>query len=210
MDTAHFARTSRAVLGPHWSGVFATGNLWARVGLVYDPSRAQLRFSKTHPETIIGGRGQPALEGRFDVDGTALRVFVLHLECCDRSATRTAQLDALEPALAAARSSGDALVVVGDFNTVDTADRGRVRALASALQLTWATQAVACTHFWQRPREQGGDCKTGVLDQVLTSSPVRVELHGGCADQCGVDGAPRCPAWQREVSDHCPVVADPR
>jgi hypothetical protein len=57
--------------------------------------------------------------------------------------------------------------------------------------------------FWQRPDE----CRGSALDHVLTNGlPIRASAEGPCADGC--EPGDRCPAFHRDVSDHCPVVAD--
>lgn len=201
-----FAEQARARLGDDWRFVHAGGGAPLRVGVLYDGARYRLSWARTRAEPTLGGRHRPALEVRLRSreGGRALRVIVVHLKAGgDHAATRREQLRQLEPVLAEAARSWDELVILGDFNATGDDDRATIAALADRLGLTWASEGLACTSYWARR----DGCRGSALDHVLTrSAPSHVAARGPC-ETIGCDPGDRCPAFHREVSDHCPVTA---
>jgi endonuclease/exonuclease/phosphatase (EEP) superfamily protein YafD len=119
--------------------------------------------------------------------------------------TRTRQLDALAPELAAARADGDDVYVLGDFNATGPDDRALIARIAASTGLTWASRDLPCTAYWSR----ADGCIGSALDHVLAPRPARDVF---AADPCRRDGCAlreQCPVFFHDVSDHCPVVVEP-
>jgi endonuclease/exonuclease/phosphatase family metal-dependent hydrolase len=95
------------------------------------------------------------------------------------------------------------LVVLGDFNATEAADRRDLARLAAATALVWASEPLACTAFWDR--DDG--CPRSRLDHMLASTrPTSIAATGACAS-AGCEWEASCPVYADAVSDHCPVVA---
>jgi endonuclease/exonuclease/phosphatase family metal-dependent hydrolase len=208
-DPALFARAATARLGDSWRFVAepagrADDHL---LGVVFDAHAWELASTRTYDDTRVGGRNKATLEVRLrprDGDGDAIvRVLVVHFRCCSEGRdTRVRQHAALDRILARIASSGERVVVLGDFNATADGDRGDVRATAARRGLAWATEPLACTAFWDR--DDG--CPRSRLDHVLTwAPPADVTAAGACATD-GCDRTDRCPLYAEHVSDHCPVV----
>lgn len=207
---AAFAAAARARLGARWQ--FASAEVTPigapeqiSMGVLFDADRFRLDAVRVHAATRIDGRGKPTVEVVLERPGGArLRLFVVHLKSGSAArALRAQQYRGLASILDRARRSPGEIVVLGDFNATEEADRGDLAGLAARAHLAWATEGLPCTAFWRRQ----DDCPTSRLDHVLTWAPVRhVEVAGPCAESC----APRdrCPIYRDEVSDHCPVVVD--
>ncbi|MCB9596488.1 MAG: endonuclease/exonuclease/phosphatase family protein [Sandaracinaceae bacterium] len=205
-DPAAFEAAARHHLGASWRFVANRGGPEQRVGVLYDGARFELAWARTHGATQIDGRGKPTLEARLRPrgGGRAVRVFVVHLKAGgDFAHVRREQLRRLEPILAEAVESWDELVVLGDFNATGDADRVTIAALADRLGLAWASEGLACTSYWDRR----DGCRGSALDHVLTREvPDAIAARGPC-ETIGCSPGDRCPAFHREVSDHCPVTA---
>lgn len=205
-DPAAFGQEARARLGPAWRFVANRGGPEQRVGVLYDGARLSLAWARTHGEPQLDGRGKPALEVRLRRrgGGRAVRVIVLHLKAGgEHAAIRREQLRRLEPVLADAIESWDDLVILGDFNATGDEDRRTIDALADRLGLAWASEPLACTAYWNRR----DGCRGSALDHVLSrEAPDEILARGPC-ETIGCDPGERCPAFHREVSDHCPVTA---
>jgi endonuclease/exonuclease/phosphatase family metal-dependent hydrolase len=137
--------------------------------------------------------------------GRALRLFVVHLKAGgDFAHVRREQLRRLAPIVLAAVETYDDVVLLGDFNATGEEDRRTLAELARATRLVWASEALACTSYWNRR----DGCRGVALDHVLTvRRPDDVSARGPC-ESVGCDPGDRCPTFHREVSDHCPVTAD--
>jgi endonuclease/exonuclease/phosphatase family metal-dependent hydrolase len=215
-DVTLFRQQARARLGMDWRFVaIDTGPkdleesdpLWSghSLGLLFDGSRYKQLSIRAHDGTRLETRRhKPVLEVRLEPlqGGSVLRVFVLHLKSGSAGREiRRAQLVELEKILKEARGSGERIVVMGDFNATEPADRVDIARVAEQAGLHWATEPLLCTAFWQRER----DCPTSSLDHVLTfAPPTQVEARGACLQGC--DQQDRCPLYRQEISDHCPVV----
>jgi endonuclease/exonuclease/phosphatase family metal-dependent hydrolase len=211
-DVPLFRQQARARLGLDWRFVAIDTSpksdpLWTghSLGLLFDGRLYQQLSVRAHDGTRLETRRhKPVLEVRLEPlqGGTVLRVFVLHLKSGSAGREiRRAQLVALEKILQEARGSGERIVVMGDFNATEGADRQDIARLAQTTGLHWATEPLRCTAFWQREQ----DCPTSSLDHVLTfEEPTRVEALGACS--LGCDQRDRCPLYHQEISDHCPVV----
>lgn len=203
-DPVAFTRAAVARLGPTWRTVFADRPV-QRVGVLYDEASLTLVGSASHPETEIYDGAKPTLEARLRAsDGTVTRMFVVHLKARgDGGDVRRAQLDALAPVVARARRSGEDVLLVGDFNATGPDDLVAIDAFASRVGLSFATRDVECTSYWNR----SDGCLGVPLDHVLTSWSGRAFAEGPCRTE-GCAMRESCPAFHREVSDHCPVIVD--
>jgi endonuclease/exonuclease/phosphatase family metal-dependent hydrolase len=225
-DPVRFRRVLRRTLGTSWSTAFVAledRSLHA-VGLAFDRRAVRLAWARTNRATVIYPGARPTLEARLyrrnsnnannanrtrHSNNPALRVFVVHLKAGGDSTdmrTRTRQLDALAPSLAAARADGDDVYVLGDFNTTGDADRANLERISRSAGLTWASRDLPCTAYWDR--DDG--CRGSALDHVLTAHPPRDIF---AADPCRREGCAvrdTCPTFVHDVSDHCPVVVDLR
>jgi hypothetical protein len=57
--------------------------------------------------------------------------------------------------------------------------------------------------YWNR----SDGCRGTALDHMFLSSNYRAVAARGPCETIGCDPGDRCPAFHREVSDHCPVAA---
>lgn len=204
-DPEVFRRSARARLGESWRFVTNARGPEQRVGVLFDTNRFAFSYARDHAQTQIDGRGKPVLEVRLRPleGGRALRVFVLHLKAGgDFAHVRREQLRQLEPVLAEATESWDDIVVLGDFNATGDQDREVIDRLSNRLGLHWATRGLRCTSYWARR----DGCLGSALDHVLTRRlPEEAAARGPC-ETIGCSPGDRCPAFHREVSDHCPVT----
>lgn len=212
MDPPRFRRALRHALGGSWSTAFVTledRSLHA-VGIAFDRRRVRLAWARTNRATLTYPGARPTLEARlYPRDrgrGRAMRVFVIHLKAGgDGNATRTRQLEALGPALAAARADNDDVYVLGDFNATGPDDRALIERISRGAGLSWASRDLPCTAYWDR--DDG--CLGAALDHVLAPRPPRDIF---AADPCRRNGCAlrdQCPTFVHDVSDHCPVVVEP-
>jgi exonuclease III len=202
-----FARAARERLGDEWRFAFPAESPPQRVGVLYDGADLELVATQTHRETLVYDGGKPMFEARLRGrdDGAVLRLFVVHLKAAgDGGDVRRRQLRAIRPVIAAAASSGDRVVLLGDFNATGPGDRDEIAALAAAAGMTWASRELACTSYWDR--DDG--CLGSALDHVLASEAARSIAARGPCETDGCDRRDRCPAFHDEVSDHCPVTLD--
>lgn len=210
LDPGRFAEEANRRLGPSWHFVSVEtmpprSRFRVHVGVLYNGEALSLVSEEVHEETRLGGRHKPTLEVRLQPKdgGEVVQIFVVHFKSgADGREVRHEQLEALGDVLIEARHPGERAVVMGDFNATEDGDRADLATLAARTGLTWATQDLACSAFWDR--DDG--CYPSRLDHVLTwAPPAEVAAHGGCADGCEVRD--RCPLYSDEVSDHCPVTA---
>jgi endonuclease/exonuclease/phosphatase family metal-dependent hydrolase len=191
-------------LGRTWQFV-TDGSARFALGVLYDTSLWQLRSRRVYDDTRVDGRQKGVLEVRLAplAGGDLLRVLVVHFRSGTSGRTwRERQFEGLEHVVAAARDSGERLIVLGDFNATETADRDDLASLAANTNLTWASEPLRCTAFWAR--DDG--CPRSRLDHILTSTPPSsITATGACATH-GCDWQASCPLYARQVSDHCPVV----
>lgn len=205
-DPAAFARAARAHLGESYRFVHDDAGNRQRVGVLYDGARFDLAYVRTHGATQLDPRDKPTLEVRLRRAGArALRLFVVHLKAGgDCAHIRREQLRQLTPIVARAVDSWDEVIVLGDFNATGDEDRATLARFAAATGLTWASQGLACTSYWNRR----DGCRGVPLDHVLTrEAPRSIDARGPC-EEIGCSPGDRCPAFHREVSDHCPVTVD--
>jgi endonuclease/exonuclease/phosphatase family metal-dependent hydrolase len=210
MDPQVFTDAATRTLGPNWRaefGPWGDGDKRRLLpGVLYDNHRYQLDHARLHRQTRIDGVGRPMLEVRLLArdDGSALRVFVVHLQSGgDNADQRRAQLDAVTPILQRAAAGKDEVVMLGDFNSTSDADRELLRKFAQTVDLHWASEQLACTSYW-KPE---GKCQGSALDHVFTSRPASETTARGPCESVGCVPGDRCPTFYDEVSDHCPVTA---
>lgn len=204
-DPPAFERAAREHLGERWAFVHDASDNLQRVGVLYDASRFELAYARTHEETRLGPRDKPALEVRLRGRSRALRVFVVHLKAGGELAhVRREQLRQLAPIVEQAVESWDEVMVLGDFNATGAEDRQNLARFAEVTGLVWASEGLACTSYWNRR----DGCRGAALDHVFTREvPDAIDARGPC-EEIGCDPGDRCPAFHRDVSDHCPVTID--
>ena len=209
-DAGLLRAAAHARLGRAWQFVHedaSPGAAWQRhdLGVLFDGARWTLRSTRVHDETRLGGRHKPVFEVRLAPagGGPIVRVLVVHLKSgSEGREVRARQYAALARVARDATASGERVIVLGDFNATEPADRGDLARLAAATGLTWASAPLACSAFWAR--DDG--CPRSRLDHVLTwAPPARIEALGACATE-GCEWQASCPVYARQVSDHCPVV----
>jgi len=207
-DTELFAVTARHRLGNDW--VFIAehppdGTFDHQIGVLFDRGAYTFVRKQLHDGTRLGGRHKPTLdvELRDRATDAVVRVLVIHFKSgSEHQATRRRQYAALRQIVAEILRSGHQVIVLGDFNATGNEDRADLMQLAAATRMTWATEHLPCSAFWDRI----DSCPTSRLDHVLTTlSPIETRAAGGCAE-VGCDTLDRCPLYEEHVSDHCPVV----
>jgi endonuclease/exonuclease/phosphatase family metal-dependent hydrolase len=172
------------------------------VGVLFDTTTWDLIGTRVHEATRLeGGRHKPVLEVRLrHRDGTIVRVLVVHLKYGSEGRDiRARQLAALAGVVREVQRSRERIVLLGDFNATELADRDDIARLARDSGLVWASEPLACSAFWAR----SDGCPRSRLDHVLTwASPTSIRAAGACATE-GCEWQSSCPVY---VSDHCPVV----
>lgn len=206
-DPPAFAGAALVHLGPTWRFVYPHRGPQQRIGVLFDEETFSLRGTRTYEETVVYPEAKPAFEARLQPKsgGPVLRLLVVHLRAGgDGIPQRRQQLAALRGVLSKIRTSGDRLVLLGDFNATSAADRDGIAALAKAAEMIWASRGLRCTGYWERER----DCLGTALDHVLTAaSPIHTTARGPCETE-GCGDRATCPIFHRDVSDHCPVVVE--
>jgi endonuclease/exonuclease/phosphatase family metal-dependent hydrolase len=93
---------------------------------------------------------------------------------------------------------------MGDFNATGPEDRAAIFDMSERTEMVWLSESLECTSYWERPDQ----CEGSALDHVLVEAiPFSVAARGPCETE-GCDTRESCPIFHREVSDHCPVVAE--
>jgi endonuclease/exonuclease/phosphatase family metal-dependent hydrolase len=174
------------------------------IGVLFDSMKWRLIGTRIHEATRLeDGRNKPVLEVRLRSGDLIVRVLVVHLKySTEGRAIRARQLAVLAPIVREVQRSGDRVVVLGDFNATELADRDDIAKLARDTGLVWASEPLACSAFWAR----SDGCPRSRLDHVLTwASPNRIHATGACETD-GCEWQQACPVYAQHVSDHCPVV----
>lgn len=173
------------------------------IGVLYDTMQWTLIGTRIHEATRLDGRHKPVLEVRLRSGDMIVRVLVVHLKYgTEGREIRARQLAALAAIVREVQRAGDRIVVLGDFNATELADRDDIARLAQQTGLVWASEPLACSAFWAR--DDG--CPRSRLDHVLTwAAPTTIRAAGACASD-GCEWQASCPIYARYVSDHCPVV----
>lgn len=207
-DTELFAETARRRLGSDWMFIAEhppDGTFDHQIGVLFDRGAYTFMRKQLHDGTRLGGRHKPTLdvELRDRATGEPVHVLVIHFKSGgEHQAIRGRQFAALRQIVADVQRAGDPVIVLGDFNATGNEDRADLAQLAAATRMTWATEDLPCSAFWDRI----DSCPTSRLDHVLTTlSPIETRAAGGCAE-VGCDPHDRCPLYEEHVSDHCPVV----
>lgn len=207
-DTELFAVTARNRLGKHWSFIpehAPDGTFDHQIGVLFDGSGYAFVGKRIHDGTRLADRHKPTLdvELRDRETGEALHVLVIHFRSGgEHHTTRHRQYAALGKTIEEVRRSGHPVIVLGDFNATGNEDRADLARLVEATRMTWATEHLPCSAFWDRI----DTCPTSRLDHVLTTAaPLETHAAGGCAE-VGCETHDRCPLYEEHVSDHCPVV----
>jgi endonuclease/exonuclease/phosphatase family metal-dependent hydrolase len=172
--------------------------------VLFNSRRWELVSTAVHHDTRLErGRHKPVLEVRLRGSSTLVAMLVVHLKSgSDGREIRERQLHALAAVIARVGKRGDRVVVLGDFNATERADRDDLADLARETGLVWASEPLACSAFWSRT----DGCPRSRLDHVLTwMRPRSIVATGACATD-GCDWQRSCPLYVRDVSDHCPVV----
>lgn len=205
-DPAIFVRAATERLGAPWRFAFADpANAPHHLGVLFDSRRVRHVATRIHDETRLDeGRHKPVLDVEFAAGRGRLRVLVVHFKAGgENQPIRHRQYAALARVVAEVRRSGARVIVLGDFNATGDADRADLERFARATGVTWVTEGLPCSAFWDR--DDG--CPRSRLDHVLATETARdVAAAGACADD-GCAWQDRCPLYADEVSDHCPVVA---
>jgi endonuclease/exonuclease/phosphatase family metal-dependent hydrolase len=209
-DPDRFLREAERRLGDRWQfahvdsrpiGETRPGH---HIGVLFDSRRWTLVTMRVHDATRLErGRHKPVLDVRLRSGDTTVTVLVVHLKSGgDAHEIRARQLVALASVVAEVQRRGDRVVLLGDFNATGSSDRTDLAQLATRTGLTWASEPLACTAFWDR--DDG--CPRSQLDHVLMwARPRSIRAAGACATH-GCDWEPSCPIYADHVSDHCPVV----
>ncbi len=207
-STTVLKHSARALLGPEWKFIASRRATSHRLGVLYDSEMFAVVSSKDHTELEVYRGARPAFEVRLrsrDDSKVIVRVITVHLKAgADGESVRRKQLDALESIVVKARSSGDKLIVLGDFNSTGSADHNRIGKLAKAGRLGWATEKIECTSYWRK----SDGCVGSRLDHILTSETVDAAVARGACETEGCGRKPQCPVYREHVSDHCPVTID--
>jgi len=207
VETDRFERGMREHLGPSWDVAFEPSPRHPNhhLGVLFDRRVWSFVSSRTHDGTRLEGRHKATLEVRLRslATGHVVRALVIHFKSGrEGRPIRVRQYAALAPIVRDAQASGERVVVLGDFNATGPDDRDDLASLATATGLTWATEQLACTAFWER--DDG--CLPSRLDHILTAgAPAFVDVGGACATD-GCEEHDRCPLYHDVVSDHCPVA----
>jgi len=206
-NPARFAKAARERLGESWQFVYNRRGPRHRLGVLFDGDRFELVETRQHDGTTLGEGHKPTLEVVLDPkDGDRrVHVVVVHLKAGGDSAPiRRRQLEALEQILERILGSDDRVVVLGDFNATGPEDRGAIAELAERTEMVWLTDSLECTSYWDR----SDGCRGVALDHVLIDAiPLGASARGPCETE-GCETRESCPIFHRDVSDHCPVVAE--
>ena len=166
------------------------------------PLNQSVRGRVAKPRLVNAAKQPSKFSSRSARGGRSITLLVAHFKAQTAGRpTRAEQHRALIGAVRDVRESEPNLIVMGDFNATEPADRDDLAELASSTDMQWATSALPCSAFWQRE----DDCPISRLDDVLSwQVPVSVTAHGGC------EARDQCPLYAKVVSDHCPVVLELR
>lgn len=210
-DTDRFSEEARRRLGDAWDFVFQDvvaihEKPKLHIGVLYNTEVFQLERVGSRGETRIDDRTQATLQVRLRHRATGERVtmLVVHFKALPEGRERRVkQFAGLLRIVQDLQAHGRNLVIMGDFNATDEADRDSLKALSDTAGLVWATEEMPCSAFWER----ANDCPTSRLDHIFSwKSPASVVAKGGC--ELGCESRTSCPLYRRQVSDHCPVLLE--
>lgn len=209
-DPDLFEESAKGRLGPSWQFVHIDTRPIGEVrrghhiGVLFDGARWTLEWWRSFDDTrLAAGRHKPVLAVHLRGARGAFTVLVVHLKSgSEGREIRERQLHALADVIGWVARRSDRIVVLGDFNATERADRDDLAGLARQTGLVWASEPLACSAFWAR--DDG--CPRSRLDHVLMwTRPASIRATGACATE-GCDWQASCPLYAHEVSDHCPVV----
>lgn len=209
MDPQRFDREMRNRLDGDWQVVFEpfVERGYRHTAVMFDRRVFSFMSTAMHDGTRLDRQHKAVLEVRLrpKTGGPVVRVLVVHLKAgSDGRDIRARQHVALRRIVRSVMSSGDRVVVLGDFNaTHDELDRADLAKLAEAADLVWTTEALGCSAFWRR--DDG--CPTSRLDHIVAWSAGKVSAAGACATD-GCERKDSCPRYASQVSDHCPVILE--
>ena len=210
-DTERFSTEAKRRLGDAWDFVFQDvvaihAKPRLHIGVLYNTDVFQLERVGSRNETRIDDRTQPTLQVRLRHRATGERVtmLVVHFKALPEGRERRIkQFAGLLRIVSDLQAQGRNLVIMGDFNATDKADRDSLEDLSNAADLVWATEELPCSAFWER----ADDCPTSRLDHIFSwKAPASIVAKGGC--ELGCESRNSCPLYRREVSDHCPVLLE--
>ena len=206
-DPERFTTEAKQRLGSAWDAVYQDARpedpRMLHVAALYDTRVFAFERMRSRPETRSGELPPAPLhvELRARARDRLVTMLVVHFKAMPAGrALRIQQYAGLRAILDDVRRTSPFVVVMGDFNATETGDRDDLARLSVATGMTWASEPLACTAYWERE----DDCATSRLDHVLTwKRPASIAARGGCEDGCEVRD--RCPLYHHTVSDHCPV-----
>ncbi|MCA9665456.1 MAG: endonuclease/exonuclease/phosphatase family protein [Myxococcales bacterium] len=192
-------------LGDSWRYVYPRVRGAARsLGVLYNDGELALRATRVHDSVAVTDGARPAFEARFVPRrrGAALRVLVVDLE--RDAGARTMQLRVLAELYSELARSGERVLLVGNFHSDGSTDRGALEALARASRARWLSREVSCTAY---RRDDAGRCRGVALDHAFSVGAAKsVQALGPCAKVgCSPE---RCPRSVERVSAHCPLVVE--
>ncbi len=189
-----------------------------RLALVYDTAAVKLASTEEipdlDPEKDRCGAERPGLVARFERDGRAFRLLVVHLAAgsdAARFSKRKEQWRRIYALVARMRrESSEPVIVLGDVNSTGYLDDGNgertfVRESSRSAGLALESDGLGCTEYFG-PRDK---LSPSLLDHIVTTpGAIRwatPRVHGFCpALACKPhEGEP--PRDFTAVSDHCPV-----
>ncbi|MBS1124908.1 MAG: Endonuclease/Exonuclease/phosphatase family, partial [Deltaproteobacteria bacterium] len=207
-DPARFTSEVRSWLGDTWRFVYQDAKAGEsgrklHIGALYDTRVFELVKVTSRLETRIEDLTQPTLQVdlRERSSGRTVTMLVIHFKALPAGRElRIRQFSGLLSILLDVESRASSVVVMGDFNATEPGDRSDLARISELAGMVWATEALSCSAYWERP----DDCPTSRLDHILTwKHPTSVRARGGC--EAGCDLQDRCPIYREAVSDHCPV-----
>lgn len=210
-DTGRLAREAKRRLGDAWDFVYQDvvaihAKPKLHIGVLYNTEVFQLERVGSRNETRVDERTQPTflVRLRHRISGERVTMLVIHFKALPEGRERRIQQFAgLQHIILDLQQQGRNLVVMGDFNATEKADRDSLKALSDTANLVWATEELPCSAFWER----ANDCPTSRLDHIFSwKFPSSIVAKGGC--ELGCESRNSCPIYRHEVSDHCPVLLE--
>jgi endonuclease/exonuclease/phosphatase family metal-dependent hydrolase len=221
VDPPLFGAMAKRHLGNQFKFIYASSEIWQKVGILYDASAVRLIGDpKIYLEVALDkpNRLRPAFGAYFKSipDGFDFHVIVVHLKSSPKSyemrLAQWAELEKIITNLPLQDPKDKDIILLGDFNHVSELGAGEFLAVLDTMDFYWTVGAdmTVISNYW-RPDWKKPELKSSNIDQIFISRDATKEFKaasirvGGICDGGHPEITGEFPDYYQKISDHCPV-----